>query len=170
MGTIEARKNHTLLYYTYKLAKDRGITLPKLVVVGRPGWKADNIYDIMTSDPDINEQLIILQDICDNELSWLYENCLFSIYPSFYEGWGLPIAESIARKVPCICSNTSSMPEIAGNLVDYFSPLSADECLAAIVRLLDKEQLRKAKERVALYKPTSWDQSFATVNAIIGDL
>lgn len=163
VGTIEARKNHLLLYYVYKLAAQRSIRLPKLVIVGRRGWLSDDFFTLATIDPDTVSSFVFLQSTSDEELSWLYAHCMFSIYPSFYEGWGLPIAESIAHGVPCVASNTSSMPEIAGDLLSYFSPASSDECLAAIQLLLEPTQLDMAKRRLHSYTPTSWDDTFKAV-------
>lgn len=163
VGTIEARKNHALLYYVYKLASQRKIELPDLVIVGRRGWKSDDIYEVMTTDPQTKNKFIILEKASDEELSWLYKHCLFSVYPSFYEGWGLPIAESIAHSTPCVCSNTSSMPEVAGDLVSYFSPSSADECLQAITAMLKPGALEEARQKLKTYQPTSWDETFKLV-------
>ena len=169
VGTIETRKNHTLLYYTYKLAKARDIMLPPLVVVGRRGWLTENIYDLMANDPDTKDQFIFLHDASDEELAWIYEHSLFSVYPSHYEGWGLPVAESIAYGIPSISSNTSSMPEIAGDIISYFTPTSTDECLSAIKNLLDKNNLKEAKKKLGNYKTTSWDETFLQIKGIIGD-
>lgn len=163
VGTVEARKNHAILYYTYKLALAKDIELPKLLIVGRRGWKTDDVYDYITNDPDIKHQLIFLQDISDEELSWLYENALFTIYPSFYEGWGMPIAESIMRGVPCLASNTSSMIEVAPGYADYFTPSSTDELLNGIIDLLRPGQLAKKRRHIKGYKSTSWDESFNQV-------
>lgn len=170
VGTIEARKNHTLLYYVYKLAVRRGVELPKIVVVGRKGWRTEDIYDLIKNDPETKDKFVLLESVSDDELSWLYENALFSVYPSFYEGWGLPIAESIAYGTPCISSNTSSMPEIAGDLIAYFSPLSTDECLEAMRNLLVPDRLTKAKKTIEKYKPTSWDTTFEQVDKHIRSL
>lgn len=170
VGTLEARKNHTLLYYTYKLAKERGDSLPKLVIVGRRGWRTDDLFDMVNSDPDIKDDFIFISGASDEELSWLYRNCMFSIYPSFYEGWGLPIAESIAYGKPCISSNTSSMPEVAGDLIDYFSPFSTDECLQSIKKLLLKSNLKSAKDKISTYKPTSWKDTYEEVHKAIKEL
>lgn len=167
VGTIEARKNHTLLYYTYKLACSKGIELPKIIIVGRQGWMAENVYQLMKLDPDVNTKMFILEDVSDNELSWLYSNAILTIYPSFYEGWGLPIAESIAHGTPVICSNTSSMPEVAGDLVTYFNPSSVEECLETIQNILKPDVLSLAKKKITQYKPTSWDQTFEQVNNFI---
>lgn len=167
VGTIESRKNHALLYYTYKLAKARSISLPPLVIVGRRGWLSENIYELMTTDPETKDSFIFLHDASDEELSWLYGHALFSIYPSQYEGWGLPISESIIHGTPVTSSNTSSMPEIAGDLITYFSPNSTDECLEAIQYLMSEENLKVAKKKIEAYHSTSWDETFEQLKGII---
>ncbi len=167
VGTVEARKNHTLLYYVVKLAKQKGVALPKIVVVGRRGWKTENFFDIAQDDPETKEQMIFLTDTSDNELSWLYDHCLFTIYPSFYEGWGLPIAESVSRGVPCICSNTSSMKEVAPDYVSFFSPASTDECLAAVQKMLDPKNLDKAKQKLKNYHGTTWNDAYNDIASIM---
>ena len=167
--TIEARKNHTLLYYVYKLALARGIDLPKIAIVGRHGWGTDEIYSIMTHDPAVKDKFVFLHNMGDQELSWLYNHCAFTVFPSFYEGWGIPIAESVARGVPCLCSNTTSMVEIAEGYVDHFSPASADECLAGITKLLIPKNLEAARTRVKGYKQFSWDSSFKQVIEYLED-
>lgn len=165
VGTIEVRKNHALLYYVYKLAHERGINLPQLVIVGRVGWNAHDIYTMYKNDPLIREQAIILDSVSDSELSWLYENCLFSVYPSMYEGWGLPVAESLQYGKVAVASNSSSIPEIAGELLEYFSPYSVDECLHLILKYLDDER-RVALERKihSDYLPTDWHHTFIQVH------
>jgi glycosyltransferase involved in cell wall biosynthesis len=170
VGTIEARKNHALLYYAYKLGMQKSISLPPVVIVGRVGWLAEDISKIMQLDPEVNSKFIFMHNVDDNELSWLYENCLFSVYPSFYEGWGLPIAESIAHKKPVVASNTSSMPEIAGDLISYFSPASPEECLQSIIELSDDSVRARALTRISQYKPYSWDETFYTIDKAIKGL
>jgi hypothetical protein len=168
VGTIESRKNHTLLYYTYRLAAERGIELPPLVIVGRRGWKTDDLYEILTHDLQVKDKFVILESASDENLSWLYGNCLFTIYPSFYEGWGLPISESVNYGTPCLCSNTSSMPEVAGDLVTYFSPFSTDECLKAVLDMLKPGAIEASKERLKTYRPTLWDDTFESVKKGLG--
>jgi len=167
--TIEARKNHALLYYVYKLALQRGIDLPKIAIVGRRGWGTDEIYNFMTNDPAVKDKFVFLHNMGDEELSWMYNHCAFTVFPSFYEGWGIPIAESVARGVPCLCSNTTSMVEIAEGYVEHFSPASADECLAAIQKMLIPKNLETARKRTKGYKQYSWDASFEQVISYLED-
>jgi glycosyltransferase involved in cell wall biosynthesis len=167
VGTVEAKKNHQLLYYVYKLAAYRGLDLPKVVIVGRRGWKTDDMYDIATTDPETKDKMVFLHNVNDGELSWLYDNCIFTIFMSFYEGWGMPIAESVARGVPCICSNTSSMVEIAEGHVGHFNPSSTDECLKEMLKLLEPTNLDAAIKKAKSYKQLSWDESYEQFKKIV---
>jgi hypothetical protein len=170
VGTIEAKKNHQLFYYVYKLAKARGITLPKLVIVGRLGWHTEVVHDMMTHDPEVKDSFVFMLNTDDEQMSWLYDHCMFSILASFDEGWGIPIAESLARGVPCLCSNTSSMVEIAEGIVDHFSPASSDECLAGIERLLDPKYLNDARQKAKRYRPHTWDEAFNEADTYVKEI
>jgi glycosyltransferase involved in cell wall biosynthesis len=164
VGTVEIRKNHSLLYYAYKLAAEKGVEIPQLVIVGGQGWLAGDIQHLINNDPAIKDKINILNGVNDQGLAWIYKNCMFSIYPSMYEGWGLPIAESLAYGKLCISSHTSSMPEIAGNLIDYFSPYSPEECLQKIELYCDDtKRWEKEKKLIKNYRQTSWEQTFNQV-------
>lgn len=163
VGTIELKKNHLLLYYVYYLAQQRGIELPKLVIVGRKGWHTETTIEMMTNDPILGDKFVFLFNTSDNELSWLYQHCLFTIFASFYEGWGIPIAESLYYGVPSLSANVTSMVEIGDGIVERFSPGSTDECLEKIVALLDPKRLATARKKVAGYKPATWDNAYTQI-------
>jgi glycosyltransferase involved in cell wall biosynthesis len=169
VGTIEARKNHAGLYYAYKLAAEKGEDLPPIVLVGRLGWMAGDVYQLITTDPSTKNKFKFLHNTSDNELAWLYEHALFSIYPSFYEGWGLPIAESLLRGTPCLASETTSMPEIAGKLVEYFSPYSPEQIKTKIELYANNpKELRAKRDQIKKeYKTTSWDATYRQVTKLI---
>jgi glycosyltransferase involved in cell wall biosynthesis len=170
VGTIEIRKNHMLLYYVYKLAQEKGIDLPQLVIVGSRGWLSGDFQYLAENDPKIKDKIIILDNVNDASLGWVYANCLFTVYPSMYEGWGLPIAESLAYGKPCLASHTSSMTEIAGDLIEYFSPYDVDGCLEKIVMYLDEKTLKKSEKRIVdNFKPTTWEDTWGDVVAILKD-
>jgi len=164
VGTFELKKNHLLLYYVYHLALERGIDLPKIVMVGRRGWLTEVTYELMSKDPLVKDKFIFLFNTSDEELSWIYDRALFTVLPSFYEGWGIPIAESLARGVPSLAGNTSSMPEVAPGFVKHFSSYSTDECLDAITYWLDNpKELARVRKHTKTYKQFNWDESFAQV-------
>lgn len=167
VGTIEVRKNHQLLYAAYKLGLAEGKSLPKLVIVGGKGWYTHDILYAFDYDPQMKD-LAFIGGRSDQELEWLYENCKFTIYPSVYEGWGLPIAESLARGKICVASNTSSMTEIAGELIDYFNPYDSRDCLEKITKYLEDNALRqKEKEIQSKYKLHPWGSTYKQVDKFV---
>jgi glycosyltransferase involved in cell wall biosynthesis len=168
VGTFEARKNYQLLYQVWTLALDRGLALPDLVIVGKLGSAAADTQRAITRDPRVRDSIHVLHEAGDDQLEWLYRDCLFTVYPSIYEGWGLPIAESLARGKLCLASSAAAMPEVAGSLIDYFSPYDAAECLSRIVDVLEPDRLA-AKERQIReeYRPTSWDRAFQDFEAAL---
>lgn len=161
VSTIESRKNHTLLYYAYKLAAEKGIVLPKTIIVGKRGWHTEDFQYVVERDPTVNSKIVIMDSVDDDELCWLYKNCQAVVFPSFYEGWGLSVAEGLYYGKVVFSSNTSSLQEIGGSLVDYFSPNSPDELLELMRSYLDnshKQATRQAEIR-ATYKTASWVES-----------
>lgn len=171
VGTIEGRKNHTLLYYTVKEAVSRQIALPQIIIVGRRGWMTDSIQHLIDNDRDTAGKLFIVDDATDAEVAWLYQYCLFAIYPSFYEGWGLPIAEAGHYGKLCLVSNTSSMPEVLGELVDYFSPFNTQECLEKVTHYANSPtDLHAKEEAIRNRRPWLWSDAYADFRArVFGD-
>jgi len=168
IGSIEGRKNHQLLYQAWNLARERGIELPRLICVGSPGWLGNDVQYAVLNDPSVRGRMTLHHGVPDSEVAWLLEHCLFTVFPSVYEGWGLPIAESLAAGKACAASRSSSMPEVGGDLVEYFSPYSADELLAAVTSLLDADTRRAREERIAHdYQARSWEQSYSRLRALL---
>ena len=123
VSTIERRKNHETLYRAYTRLIDLGMeNLPKLVFVGMKGWGISEFFGDLGLDPRINGQIKVLTEVSDAELSWLYRNSLFTVFPSLYEGWGLPVAESLTAGKFCLASNAASIPEVGGDLIEYLDP------------------------------------------------
>jgi len=161
VGTFEIRKNYLGLYYAYRLAHEQEVHLPPLVIVGRKGWMAEESYKLLTEDLALRGKVFVLHGLTDGELAWLYSNCLFTVYPSYYEGWGLPVAESLVHGKCCITSNTSSMPEVGGDLALYVSPYDPAQLLRAISDLAsDGTRRANLEARIGReYEPWSWSQS-----------
>jgi glycosyltransferase involved in cell wall biosynthesis len=110
----------------------------------------------------------------DRQLRWLYRRCLFTLYPSHYEGWGLPVAEGMALGKFCICSGAASLPEVGGALAEYHDPLDGPGCLRLVEKaLLEPGWLASREERVRReYRTTSWrdcaSQSFDILVSHLG--
>jgi glycosyltransferase involved in cell wall biosynthesis len=158
--TIEPRKNHRVLYETWRklLAVHGPERTPMLVCVGRVGWHVQEFVDQLRADPYARDHIVLLEDINDSELAWLYKHCLFTLYPSLYEGWGIPVGESLAAGKLAIVSNSSSLPEIGGDLVDYHDPVDVPGCYSLVERAAFDDGYRAAREaRIrAEYRSTSW--------------
>jgi glycosyltransferase involved in cell wall biosynthesis len=160
VSTIELRKNHRLLVRVWQRLLERHGTnlVPNLVFAGKIGWLVDDLLDDLEASDYLNGKIILLRNLSDAELQQAYHSCLFTVFPSLSEGWGLPIAESLAHGKFCVASNHTSIPEAGGNLVDYFDPLNEDDALAKIERpLIDPSYLaaREAQLR-AEYRVRTW--------------
>ena len=105
----------------------------------------------------------ILTDVSDRELTYLYEKCLFTMFPSFVEGFGLPVGESLAHGKPCITSNRSSTPEVGGAYAKYISPDDVEGGARLVEELLaDPTAIATwEKEIREHYQPKTWAE-FAT--------
>ena len=147
VSTIEIRKNHTYLFRIWKrLIEERGRkNVPTLVFVGRPGWRVKDLMDQLGSTENLNGKIKILHDLPDNELAALYRSALFSVFPSFEEGWGLPVGESLIFGRPCLASNSSSVPEVGGEFVDYVDPFNINDGYEKISRLIDDGDYREKR-------------------------
>ena len=173
VGTLEYRKNHTVLVNAYRMIITDGLCerslLPRLVIVGRPGWMDCDLVFQIGNDPQLEGLIEIVSDISDVELDGLYRNCLFTVFPAIYEGWGLPVAESLAYGKQCITSDSSSMKEIAPELTWFAHPLKVDSWAEAILALaLDPSTLEAENARVSSeYAITSWKDSAESVYGAI---
>lgn len=170
VSTIEIRKNHETLYKAYVRLVEEGFEAPKLVLVGMPGWRVDDFMYSLRNDPRIKERIVILDRVSDADLSHLYRNCMFTLYPSLYEGWGLPVAESLAYGKFCLASNVASIPEIAGDIIDYADPWDVPQW-AEKIRLYcsDPQALCEREAAIASrFRTTSWeataDEMIATID------
>ena len=168
VGTFEIRKNYTLLYQTMKLAQLEGRPLPKIVIVGRKGWLSSDLAHVIERDPQAKQHILWLTDVNDEGLEWLYNNCLFTVFPSLSEGWGLPIAESLQHGKLCIASGVSSMLEIGDGMVDYFLPYDARECLEKIVYYLAEDRYLEENHKINnTYQVYTWDESYQSLKSAL---
>ena len=160
VSTIESRKNHLMAFSAWlTLTKKYGLArVPKLVCVGNRGWLNDAIYAKLAASKILQEKVTLLSKISDMDLQTLYGKSLFTLYPSSYEGWGLPVTESLCYgKVPLL-ANTSSLPEAGGDFADYFDPGSESELVAALERLMFDAGYRAEREKhiAEKFRPRSW--------------
>lgn len=159
VSTLEPRKNHHGAFAAWlSLVDEIGeAAVPRLVCVGGRGWLNDELYRVLRERPALRRLVLILHGVPDDELATLYEQCLFVLYPSFYEGWGLPVSEALSYgKVPAT-SRTSSMPEAGGAFARYFDPNDSQEIAGTVHSLLDARERAGAEGVIRRdYRPRAW--------------
>jgi glycosyltransferase involved in cell wall biosynthesis len=168
VSTIERRKNHETLYRAYSRLINGGATdLPLLVFVGMSGWGVNDLLSDLRLDPRIQPYIRMLNQVSDSDLSLLYEHCEFTVFPALYEGWGLPVAESLAYGKFCLASNAASIPEVGGNLIEYLDPWDIPAWTERLGRYFSHPEAVAEKEvKIRLeYRPNSWDETGAFVLA-----
>jgi len=162
VSTLEPRKNHRVLYQAYlRLIETGQQPLPLLVWVGKPGWGVDELLTQLSRDTRIQPYVRLLHRVTDTDLNRLYEQALFTVYPSRYEGWGLPVAESLAHGKFCLVSNAASLPEVGGDLVEYLDPVDAAAWAERLAWYFSHpEHLAARVDRIRrAYRPTPWAET-----------
>jgi glycosyltransferase involved in cell wall biosynthesis len=160
VGTIQPRKNLDMLIEAYARLRREGVTAKKLVIVGRKGWLYDTLF-ARISGLGLEGDVIFTGFVPDSDLPGLYDGACLFVYLSLFEGFGLPPLEAMARGVPVVTSNTTSLPEVVGDAGITVSPRSLDEVVEGMRRLLTDDaladRLRQAgKVRARLF---SWDRT-----------
>lgn len=159
VSTIEERKNHLALLSVWdRLGRSNG-NIPQLIIVGKLGWGSSTVLDRIQSNEYLHSKVLVITDASEIDLNYLYKNSLFTIYPSLYEGWGLPVTESLFYGKLCLCSNSTSVPEAGGKYCKYFDPNDEQSMFRVLSNFLcDKSKITKAENRIKkYYKHRSWD-------------
>ncbi len=138
VGTLEPRKNLTGTLNAYGLLRERLPDAPLLALAGGSGWRL-NEADLLK--PVDAAHVRRLGFVPDEDLAALYASCSAFVYPSFYEGWGLPVAEALSLGAPTVTSNVSSLPEVAGAAALIVDPHAPEEIAAALERILTDNAL-----------------------------
>lgn len=168
VATLEPRKNLEGLVEAYISSK---VQRP-LVVVGESGWKNEKLLDLLKKYKQSffsnKNRIIVTGFIPDEDLVILYQQALCLVYPSFYEGFGLPVLEAISCGAPVICSGTSSLKEVGGGAVFYISPQNVSEIKRALIKIETNPTLRKEliKKGLKQAKKFSWEKSATRLNKL----
>jgi glycosyltransferase involved in cell wall biosynthesis len=171
VSTIEARKNHFVLLKAWELlAEDPELNGAKLVLVGMPGWGTQDLISEMQRNPRLRSRVVLRTQLPDAQLNWLYANTLFTVFPSIYEGWGLPVSESLRWGKPVIISDAPSLAEAAQGLAPVLRPYDIEGWQSTIRRLfIDTDYRLSLEAKVkSSYKQRSWDACFSDVMGIVG--
>lgn len=161
LGTIEPRKNHSLALDAIQRS-GVGKSAP-LVIIGRPGWGHESIMERIR---ELQRQGVVihLQNITDEELPAIVASSHAMVYPSWTEGFGLPVAEAMATGVPVITSTAPALREVGGDLAMYVDPQDADTLAEHLRAMAETTVGHNAREaRISWTRQFSWDFSTSTV-------
>lgn len=171
VSTIEARKNHGLLVRVWRrlLEELPADQVPSLVFAGRVGWMVEDLMQQLRNTDFLDGKIILVTHPTDAELAALYRGCLFTVFPSLYEGWGLPVSESLSFGKPCVISTATSLPEAGGTLARYFDPENVTDAVRVIRDVLaDRAGLAEWQQRVVReFRPVAWE---VTAEAVVSAL
>jgi len=158
VGSIEPRKNLLGLLKAYNLLDKNIKNEYKLILVGFKGWENQEIMEIINQNRD---SIRYLGFISNSDLAKVYNLATCFVYPSFYEGFGLPIVEAMACGTAVVSSNSSSLPEVGGDAVLYCNPHNINEIKQMIEKLLSDKSLREKMIKKGLKQAQlfSWDKS-----------
>lgn len=163
VSTLEARKNHGLLLRVWRrfLKAHPFSEIPTLVFAGRVGWLVTDLMTQLDNADWLDGKIRLLADPTDQELHHLYRNCLFTVFPSFFEGWGLPVTESLSLGIPCIASGATSIPEAGGAFARYFDPDDASGAAEIVWEAISSPDfLRNWKKTIEMdYRPPEWERT-----------
>ena len=160
VGTIEPRKNLSTLLKAFEAYKREANNNTQLILVGKKGWKNEQFFEALKQSP-FNESVRLIGYVKREELVTLYSSAIAFIFPSLFEGFGLPILEAMSCGCPVICSNTGSLPEIGESACLYFDPTSSEEIAHHLKSIANNTSLRKEMAAASLKQASkfSWDET-----------
>lgn len=141
VGRLETRKNIFNLIKAYGILLHKHNISQKLVLVGKPGVGYEKINKLINVlDPKTRDNVIIAGFLEDSKMPHLYAGANLFVYPTLYEGFGIPILESFACGTAVACSKTSSLPEVADSAASYFNPLNPEDIAQNIYKVISDDK------------------------------
>ena len=160
VGSVNPRKNVANILRAFDLFKTQTGSDIKLVIAGAKGWKTSEIFDVWDK-MKFKEEVVFTGRLEEAELVQVLAAAQVSLYPSLFEGFGVPPLEAMACGVPVITSNVSSLPEISGDAALYVSPENVPDIAAKMIALSANEHLRASliEKGFVHYKQHTWDRT-----------
>lgn len=173
LGTIEPRKNHLLLLHLWRdLSTRMGAAAPRLVVIGKRGWENENVLDMLERCGTTQGTVTELGQVPDREAWSVLRGARALLFPSFAEGYGLPLGEALKLGVPAICSDLPALREVGGDVPDYLDPLDGAAWRRAVLDYAGPtSEARSAQvERLSRWRSPDWEGHFAAVERTLRGL
>lgn len=168
LGTIEGRKNHILLLNIWSRLVDRlGNSAPRLLIIGQRGWEAQEVFDRLDQDPKLRGHVFELNNCADSALASHLRSARALLFPSYVEGYGLPLVEALAIGVPVIASELATFKEVAGDIPEYVPTSNEAKWETTILDYANPESVRRKVQlnRIRDFRPPTWHQHFAIVES-----
>lgn len=156
VGTIEPRKNQRFLAQAYAGSLAQGGEPMPLVLAGGAGWLMES-FDAELRALGVQDRVVRLGYVSDAELAWLYRNCRANLYPSRFEGFGLPVLEAMQFGAACVVSNAGSLPEVAGDAAILLAPDDLAGWTDAMLRLAKDDAERSRLSAAGRERATQFD-------------
>ncbi|HEX7998755.1 MAG TPA: glycosyltransferase family 1 protein [Pyrinomonadaceae bacterium] len=160
VGTIEPRKNLLTLVHAFREVLQETKVRLQLVIAGQTGWLADELF-AKVKELGLSQTVVLTGYLPDDDLCALYSSCRAFVYPSLYEGFGLPPLEAMACGAPVVASRIESISEVVGDAAMLFAPTDTAELTRSIIALLQDENLRRRMSDKGLRRAAafSWQRT-----------
>ncbi|MNQ34064.1 Glycosyltransferase Gtf1 [compost metagenome] len=159
VSTIEPRKNHAYLLDAFELAWARG-SRARLCIAGRIGWKCDALIERIRKHPELEKRLFMFNSLTDKSLEYAYSNATSLVFPSYVEGFGLPLVEAMQRGLPAMGSDIPVFREIGGPFMAYFD-LASPQSLVDLITQMETTGTFPAPRNVSEWQWLGWREASA---------
>ena len=170
LSTIEPRKNHWMILQVWRrLVERHGAAAPRLVVVGQRGWECENVLDLLERCESLRG-FVVEKPVCsDAELVTYLRHAQALLFPSFVEGYGLPLVEALSLGVPAIASDLPVFREIVDDIPEYLDPLDAIGWLRCIESFCQPDSPLRQNQllKMARFTPPAWAKHFETFEGLL---
>lgn len=173
LGTIEPRKNHLLLLNIWReLVALLGDSCPHLLIIGQRGWECENVVDMLERCEVLKPFVHELAACPDTDLACYLKHAQALLFPSFVEGYGMPLVEALMLGAPVVASDLSVFREIAGDVPDFLNPIDGSGWLQAVLHYSVKPSARREAQlqRMQAFNVPAWDDHFAQVETLMDRL
>jgi len=173
LGTIEPRKNHLLILHVWRrLIEHLGNRAPQLILVGRRGWESEQVFNILDRSTLLRPFVTELNDCSDLELAAYFQHAQALLFPSWVEGFGMPLVEALSVGLPVLASNLPVFHEVAGDVPDYIEPHDGAGWFNALTDYLSETTERRSAQllRMSKFSATGWSEHFAAVDLLLGEI
>lgn len=167
LSTLQPRKNFDVIIKSFiKILRAEKIKHLKLVLVGANGWNYDKIYKEIIKSGELGKSIILTGYVPDDDLAPLYSGATAFLYPSLYEGFGLPPLEAMQCGTPVITSNNSSLPEVVGDAAIMIDPNDVDSLCQSMLDLYKSSKLRSDMSLASIERAKYFDWNITTRETI----